>query len=94
MKLTVDPARMTDHFPHRFWAASRAISVRRFLLSFAALAAPPLRPSATAALSFPSSVVPRSSSISPRGDLGDLDGRADYVGRALLSFGSFRHAGS
>lgn len=50
---------------HRFAAACLAISGRFLADRFAARAAPPFRPSATAALSLSSSVVPRSSSIYP-----------------------------
>jgi hypothetical protein len=57
----------------------------------AARALPPLRPSATAALALPSLASPKSSDISPRGDLGDLDGSADDVGGALLTFRTFGH---
>src|SRR5689334_12660573 len=67
----------------RLAAAFRAISARRFLLSFLARAARPLAPSSgRRALRLGRGLV-----LVARGDPHDLDGGADHVGRALLTLG-------
>jgi hypothetical protein len=73
--------------PHRFLAAFRVISARRFLLITSARAFPPLRPSATSAGSLPSSLG-LASSLSPVAIL------ATMMAAPITSAGRFSPLGS
>ncbi len=73
---------------HRARAALRAISDRRFLVSFAARLGPPNQ--TTLAGVFLASLRHAFSDL-VRGDSHDADGVADHIGRAPLALGSLWH---